>query len=329
MKQYFFRVILVGMIVLSSCSDDELFESESKQLFCLPEKAYVLAEQERSAILIMNAENRQIVWSWDPVSARIPYAYWGWFVNPSEVKPVFNNHYILMTASGGAVALIRLRDHKVMFYAQAGTNPHSAEILPDGNIVVANSTGHELCTFVTDTVNIPGRVANRLRLGNAHNAVWDKERKLLYATATVKDANGENVTALFGFSYNEDSKNPKLIGQKRLYTFEKDNGGHDLYPVYGEANQLWMTTEQHVWKYDVITNSPSLMYDEKSVKSISNSSDGVIMLKPTQEWWAEGLIDDQCQPLFQLQGARIYKGRWMTNNTFSYPEVHEFRLMNE
>lgn len=321
----FYSLLLVGASLIgSSCSDDNELNLTPNIPFQLPDKAYVLVEQSRSAIVVMDAETHHNVWSWDPVSAGLPVGQQSWFINPSEAKPVFNRRYILMTASGGAVALIRLTDHKLMFYAQVGTNPHSAEILPDGNLVVACSTGNELCTLVTDTVKVLGTVANRINLGNAHNAVWDKQRNLLYATATIK----EGVTALFSYAYNNDKDNPKLTNQKRIYTFESDNGGHDLYPVYGETDQLWLTTEQHVWKYNVATNQATVAYDFTGIKSISNSPDGVVMLRPTEEWWAEGLMNDSGETLFQLQGAQIYKGRWMQDNTFSYPETHDFTLGN-
>ncbi len=327
----FFKLhtLLLGTALLAgACSDDDDFKKTevTQRPIQLPEKAYVLTEQSRSAILIMDATTKKNVWSWDPVTAQLPVAHQAWFGNPSEVKPVFNRRYILMTASGGAVALIRVSDHKLMYYAQAGTNPHSAEILPDGNIVVANSTGHELCTFVTDTVNVLGTRANVIKLGNAHNAVWDKKRNLLYATATVKNDAQQNVTAIFSFGYNNDKNNPKLNNQKRIYTFQSDNGGHDLFPVEGESDMLWLTTAQHVWKYNVATNIPQVAYNFTDIKSISNSTDGIIMLRPTEEWWAEGLMNEQENQLFSLKGAKIYKGRWMTDNTFSYPETHDFVL---
>ena len=325
MMKLFYSLLLAGAsLAASSCSDDNEPNITPEAPFQLPEKAYVLAEQSRSAIVVMDAETCRNVWSWDPVSAGLPVGQQSWFINPSEAKPVFNRRYILMTASGGAVALIRLADHKLMFYAQVGNNPHSAEILPDGNLVVACSTGNELCTLVTDTVKVLGTVANRISLGNAHNAVWDKQRNRLYATATIK----EGVTALFSYAYNYDKNNPKLTNQQRIYTFESDNGGHDLYPVYGEANQLWLTTEQHVWKYNVATNQATVAYDFTGIKSISNSPDGVVMLCPTEEWWAEGLMNDCEETLFQLRAAKIYKGRWMRDNTFSYPETHDLTLGN-
>ena len=150
---------------------------------------------------------------------------------------VFNRRYILMTASGGAVALIRLSDHKLMFYANCGQNPHSAEVLPDGNIVTAESKSGEINTFVVDTVKVLGAKANTVKLGNAHNVVWDKKRSYLYAIATKK----EGVTALFRFKYDGNRSNPKLINQTTLYTFSNESGGHDLFPVYGEEDKLWLT----------------------------------------------------------------------------------------
>ena len=234
MKKFSLFAILLGFnIALGACSDDDAAPVVKNEIFQLPEKAYVLAEQSRRAIVIRDAETHRNIWSWDPYTACVPAAQQGWFVNPSEVKPVFNRRYILMTASGGAVALIRLSDHKLMFYANCGQNPHSAEVLPDGNIVTAESKSGEINTFVVDTVKVLGAKANTVKLGNAHNVVWDKKRSYLYATATKK----EGVTALFRFKYDGNRSNPKLINQTTLYTFSNESGGHDLFPVYGEARR--------------------------------------------------------------------------------------------
>ena len=248
MKKFSLFAILLGFnIALGACSDDDAAPVVKNEIFQLPEKAYVLAEQSRRAIVIRDAETHRNIWSWDPYTACVPAAQQGWFVNPSEVKPVFNRRYILMTASGGAVALIRLSDHKLMFYANCGQNPHSAEVLPDGNIVTAESKSGEINTFVVDTVKVLGAKANTVKLGNAHNVVWDKKRSYLYATATKK----EGVTALFRFKYDGNRSNPKLINQTTLYTFSNESGGHDLFPVYGEEDKLWLTAASAVYKFDL------------------------------------------------------------------------------
>jgi hypothetical protein len=63
---------------------------------------------------------------------------------------------MLITASGGGVALVRMADNKVVFQAYAGCNPHSAEILPGGNMVSASSTENYLTVFHVDTTATPG-----------------------------------------------------------------------------------------------------------------------------------------------------------------------------
>ena len=325
MKKYSLFALLLGFnVALGSCSDEDTHPVGKGEPFQLPAKSYVLAEQSKRAIVIRDAGTNLNVWSWDPYSARVPAAHQYWFVNPSEVKPVFNNRYILMTASGGAVALIRISDHKLMFYANCGQNPHSAELLPDGNIVTAESKSGEMNTFVADTVKVFGVKSNTVKIGNAHNVVWDKERNCLYATGTIK----EGVTALFRYEYNGNRTNPQLIDQKRLYTFDAESGGHDLFPVYGEKDKLWLTAASAVYKFDISTETPTCekVYSLPDIRSISNGPDGILMLKPTEEWWAEGLINAQSEELFKMSGAKIYKGRWMQDNTFSYPEKHELVL---
>lgn len=334
MKKLSLLTLLLGFnIALGACSDDDAALVAKNELFQLPEKAYVLAEQSKRAIVIRDAETHQNIWSWDPYTACVPAGQQSWFVNPSEVKPVFNRRYILMTASGGAVALIRLSDHKLMFYANCGQNPHSAELLPDGNIVTAESNSGEINTFVVDTVNVLGAKANTVKLGNAHNVVWDQKRSYLYATATITGG----VTALFRFKYDGNRSNPKLTNQTRIYTFTNESGGHDLFPVDGEEDQLWFTAASAVYKFDLAgvtdatTNESAepaceKVYSLPDIKSVCNGPDGILMLKPTLEWWAEGLVNETGEELFKMSGAKIYKGRWMIDNTFSYPEKHDLIL---
>lgn len=315
-------ILLACFMSAGACSDDHEPQVVTDRVVVeIPENAYVLAEQSRRAIVIRDADTQQNIWSWDPYTAQVPAGHQSWFVNPSEVKPVYNRRYILMTASGGAVALIRIADHKLMFYGYCGNNPHSAEILPDGNIVTAESKLGEINTFVVDTAKVFGVKANTIILGNAHNVVWDKYKKCLYASATIQSG----VTALFKLNYNGQRSNPKLYNQKRIFTFPDERGGHDLFPVYGETNKLWFTAASAVYQFDLSTDKPTCqkIYTLSDIKSVCNGPQGVIMLQPTEEWWAEGLINESGEKLFRMQDARIYKGRWMLDNTFSYPEQHD------
>ena len=168
------------------------------------------------------------------------------------------------------------------------------------------------------------------------DGVWDKKRSYLYATATKK----EGVTALFRFKYDGNRSNPKLINQTTLYTFSNESGGHDLFPVYGEEDKLWLTAASAVYKFDLTgvtdatTNDSTeptceKVYSIADIKSICNGPDGILMLKPTEEWWAEGLVNEKGEELFKMDGAKIYKGRWMIDNLFSYPEKHDFVLSED
>ena len=104
-----------------------------------------------------------------------------------------------------------------------------------------------------------------------------------------------------------------------------------------EEDKLWLTAASAVYKFDLtgITDATTndsaepaceKVYSIADIKSICNSPDGILMLKPTEEWWAEGLVNEKGEELFKMDGAKIYKGRWMIDNTFSYPEKHDLVL---
>ena len=196
-------------ILFLCCSSSDESEANSQSPFTLPDKAIVLAEQASKSVVILDASTYRTVWSREKQKAGVPSNCQTWFHNPSEVKPVFNNQYILMTASGGAVALIRIADSKLMYYAYVGENPHSAEILPDGNLVAVSSTDGKLRTFMTDTIKGTGKWFASYELPSAHNVVWDLQRELLYTTEGIK---------LCTYKYNFNRKEPRL--QDRSVIFE-------------------------------------------------------------------------------------------------------------
>ena len=266
---------------ISSCSQyDDVgpVQEAPKAEFVMPENAVVLAEQSRTAILVMDMNTKKVVWEWEPLTGGIPSAKRSLFKNPSECKPVLNNEYVLMTASGGAVALIRFADKKVMCYAECGINPHSAEILPDGNIVTAESKQGEINLFAVDMEKGTMVKKSTKKIGNAHNLVWDAKRQCIYTTGTINNA-GKSVTALFRFKYNNDKENPTLTNQVRIYTFDNEKGGHDLVPVYGETDKLWLTAEHGVYQFDMSASelTATTIYEVPDVKAVGRDANGRII----------------------------------------------------
>jgi hypothetical protein len=171
------------------------------------QKSILLTEQAQNRLLIVDQESKQIIWEWLPQQSNVAPEHFSWFKAISEAKPVFKRKYVLLTASGGAVALVRIANKKTLFYANAGNNPHSAELLPDGNIVSAASTGNVMTLFKVDTAHaLHSGYKKTYYLKEGHNVVWDKKRQLLWATS------GDTLTV---FSYNRNCLKPELIEKEK------------------------------------------------------------------------------------------------------------------
>lgn len=184
-RRFFAALVLILLEPFSTCiysqstggkkSITEIDPVDCKQ--CL-----ILCEQSQNRIVIVELPSKEIIWEWKAINSNVSAEHREWFNFPDEAKPVYDNKYILITASGGGIALIRVSDKKVVFYAYAGGNPHSAEILPDGNIVSSSSTGNFLTLFKVDTVNFPRDIFFKsYPIKDGHNVVWDKKRQVLWA----------------------------------------------------------------------------------------------------------------------------------------------------
>lgn len=287
----------------------------------------VLAEQARNYVVIVDADTQETVWTWDRSKSGLPKEHWDWFNCPTEVKPVCNGKCVLVVSNGG-IGIIRIADHRMVWYAASGGGfPHSAELLPDGNVAVACShsdtdAGDKLKIYVVDYDSFPAMEAAAVYpLPAGHNAVWDRRNKVLWATA---------YTTLNSYTYTVKDGVPSFTLSESIPLPDGDMDPHDMFPVYGER-KLWLTTPGNLYKFspdDGSFEKVDLPEDLTHLKSISSGPDGypTIVLRPTEWWWSCGMPDIDGRPVYTGPSYfKIYKGRWMLDNTFSYPKRHRIK----
>ncbi len=284
-----------------------------------PQGRYLLiADQAKDRIAIVDVELSKVVWQWTAGASNVKAADVQWFKAPSDAKVVYDGKYILLTASLGGVALVRIADKKTVFYAYVGGNTHSAEILPDGNIVTASSTGNYLKIIHTDTTHFPDSVFMREKyLPQAHNVVWDKKRKVLWSAAADK---------LYKFKYNFNCKHPNLVSIDSILL--PDIHPHDLFPVLGK-DALWLTTAEGIFKIKLSLNEINRV-EAKYTENIKSISSGytypTIIMLPKEKWWTDEVLDMSGNVIFKQPGLRMYKARWLLPNLFSYPKNDSFKI---
>jgi len=76
------------------------------------QRMVIITDQSLNRIIIVNTATKKITREWRPPDGGIRPNDENWFGAPSDAKAVYNGNYILMTASKGAVALIRMKDKK-------------------------------------------------------------------------------------------------------------------------------------------------------------------------------------------------------------------------
>lgn len=271
----------------------------------------MVTEQQSSRILILKANTDwnqpdAMVWEWDPAkSPDIAPGHVSWFSNCSEAKPVRGTDQLLTVASGGGVALVRLADHKVLFYALAGGNTHSAALLPDGNIVTASSTGNYMKLFiVSENFTGPDTVQNiEYPFTDTHGLVWDNAHQTLWVLGGQE---------LASYAYRGSKAAPVLEQTSIMKLPSQLKGGHDLYPV-PRTNVLFVTGEKGIGLFDTETRQLIPIAAIENIKSISSDEVGNILAQqPKEMWWSDSILylNGNHGTVGTLNGAKFYKARW-------------------
>ncbi len=287
------------------------------------------AEQYGSRVLLLDTNQKDwntpkaVLWNWHPVfdTVNLPPVCIPWFGGITDAKPVMNMTHLLITGSCGAVTLVRMKD-KYTVFCVFSRGSHSAELLPDGNVVsaAAGRDGHlEIFDISTYDPMHPETTRKEMYpLPHIHGMVWDHKENCLW----VDDA--------IGISRWEYTAKPfpslKMTDRYSVPGFDKF-WGHDLYPVPG-TRKLFLTGDG-ISVFDTETKNYE-RYSDVIVKSISQAYPGgpVVVAVPEEQWWTENaqLLEkgsNQPQPFRKRSNMRFYKFRFFIHNEFSYGKLEK------
>lgn len=187
----------------------------------------------------------------------------------------YEGREVVMAAYGASSAkMISFDDKKEVLWSTDSTasNPHACELLPNGIVAVAASTGGEIRFFDAKGKGLDFVSA---KLEDSHGLLWDPENKVLWAI-------GRTVLT----AYEAEISDGKITVRERadLRATIPGDWAHDLQPVYGNTDRMWVTTSAAVYIYSkserkFLTDFPgSDKVSLKSVKGIGNFDDGSIVL---------------------------------------------------
>jgi hypothetical protein len=282
--------------LLASCALGRGTAPTSDLIVCGADEVFILAMR----------DDARKVWSWKAAEhPEIPEALRKKFGSTDDCKPVDGGRRILVTSSGGAVALVERPTGKALFTASV-VNAHSAEVLPGNRVVVASSAGEGGDRLVLFDLAVPDKPLASDELPGAHGVVWDADRSLLWSLGT-------NELRSYEVQVDRTSR-ALLLSRRGSYTTPND-GGHDLRPVPGTP-YLNLTTHHHVWQFDrdllTFRTHPEFgsMADVKCV-DVDPAGGQVVLIQAEVSWWSEHLRFPGTDRTLEFKDRKLYKARWI------------------
>ncbi len=264
-------------------------------------------------------EEQPALWSWRPSSGNgFKGLTWGWGL-PNGVKlrqnDVLGGQHLVITDSKGLAAIISYPNADMKWAKVVGGDPHAAELLPNGNIAVAASKGGWVRVYASSQSPEADHYAE-YKLPGAHGVLWDPIHEVLWAL-------GDYLLVSLKVEGNEAKPTLEVETLKNL----PSPWGHDLQPVHGNEDRLWVTTGSRVYQYVKSSGKFEIGYpgyeqvNQSNVKSIGNQLNGQIVLtRPSEncanDWCTDSINFYMPDFVRTLTGAQLYKARILN------PEYH-------
>lgn len=247
-------------------------------------------------------DSTSIVWSWSVKEAKnqLPEQYQKLLMNFDECKPIDGNKKILLTSSGGATCILNVERREVEFYAHTPM-AHSADVLPNGYVAVANSTHPKGNSLEIYHRSKPEVVLAKDTLYSGHGAVWHKDKERLFVLGF------DDVRT---YKLNTVNNSVELLLEKT--DILPKTGGHDLIQIDNE--NFLVTAHKTVFVYNINSGAFSpfnKLEDVANVKSVNYfpERDYLVYTKAEESWWTFNIYSSNPDQTIHLPFIKLYKVR--------------------
>lgn len=248
-----------------------------EEIISSEEELVIACDQNKDRIVIYDLKNYKDgdsidnyeVWDYSPKDSS--------YHLPSGVKYRENTvlgNVILTVASGGYAGIVTYPEKNLLWStSDCGDNPHSIEILPDGNIVCAASHGSSVRLYYTWDLQYGSYVFSdeyiEYSLEDAHGVLWDPEYDVLWAVGGYE---------LVSYKMQGFGMDATLIeiGRYSLPTY----WGHDLSADMTDTNYLWISTGESIYRFNKTTGEFDAEFDayeilnKQDIKGFGNNRNG-------------------------------------------------------
>ncbi|MEV6286487.1 DUF6528 family protein [Kribbella sp. NPDC051770] len=246
-------------------------------------------------------------WEWHPTGENgfgELAAGWG---APSDVKlrrERGGRAVVLVTDSLGLAGVMSYPGGRRIWGVNLSSQPnlHSAELLPDGNVALAATRGGFVRVYSASQGSSSVSYAE-FALPRAHGVQWDPVRKLLWALGD---------TTVVALKVGGTAAAPTLAPERTVAL--PSPGGHDLTPVLGDPDRLWISTTSFVYQFSKSTGKFMSTHDWPDVRSVGSTPRGqVVRTSPAPDcatsWCTDTVTFSGPDFTRTLPGAEIYKAR--------------------
>ena len=239
-----------------------------------------------------------IVWEWD--AEKDPNCK----INPGagidSAKFRYSAYYkkdvVIACSSGGWAGVIDYEKKTVLWEYNVGNGPHSIEMIPNGDVVVACSSDPGALAYVPLSAGAT-KPSSSIPSLYCHGVSWDPENEWLWVLEDdgVYAAGIKNMGTKEGQIYR--------IGGTGSKFGNGITGGHAFSPIYGQPGMYWASSASHLWQFDSVNETITRTYDRSStltaksnIKGIASFVDGTVVEtvaglcgNDTYGWSSDGL----------------------------------------
>ena len=233
---------------------------------------------------LLKEDDVAVIWEWD--ADEDPNCTGNVGAGIDSAKYRYSEYYkrdvIIACSSSGWAGVIDYEAKSLLWEYQVGNGPHSIEMLPNGDVVVACSSDPGALAYVPLSAGATRPVSSIDSL-YCHGVSWDPENEWLWVLEDdgVYAATIKNMGTMEG-------KIQRVNGLKFAFA-NGETGGHAFSPVGGEPGKYWASSGKYLWQFDSVEETLTRSYARSStltaktnIKGIASFADGTVVQTVSQ-----------------------------------------------